>query len=39
MAYRFKVSRGESRAMFSRTAKVGKRVNISPISMRGGIRF
>ncbi len=39
MAYRFKVSRRESNAMFGRTANVGKRVNIKPQSMRGGIRF
>lgn len=39
MAYRFKVSKKESNAVFGRTAKTGKRVNIYPTSMRGGIRF
>lgn len=39
MSYRSTVNRDADHAMFRRTAKQAKRVNIYPSAMRGGFRF
>lgn len=39
MSYRSPVNYEKDHAMFQRTAKQAKRVNIQPTSMRGGFRF